>query len=91
MKVEFEFAMWLCGHNQEMVEQLYQDWLNSLTTKASIRLIEPTGINHIDNWEVYGSNSGCTGIISNHPNPGDESVCLKNKITNEIKYIILGK
>lgn len=45
----------------------------------------------IDNWEVHGSNSGCTGIVFNHPHPGDESVCLKNKITGEIKYKILGK
>jgi hypothetical protein len=44
-----------------------------------------------DNWEVWGSNSGCTGIVLNHPEPGDESVCFRNRITGEFKYKLLGK
>lgn len=66
------------------------DDISKMATALS-ELQDDKSVNDFDNWEVHGSNSGCTGIVLNCPNPGDESVCFRNVITNDIKYKILGK
>lgn len=40
-----------------------------------------------DDWELWGSSSGETGMIFNYPKQDDWSVCFRNKLTGEILYI----
>jgi hypothetical protein len=42
-----------------------------------------------DDLEVWGSNSGATGILINVPEAGRESVCLKHIPTGKIGHVEL--
>lgn len=59
----------------------------TVTNKNSMDVVE--GAFSFDDLEVWGSNSGATGIVFNVPEPGRESVCLKHIPTGKIGYIEL--
>ena len=83
--LEVTTALALCGNESEV--NVEAEVIKESDSQRTVTVAE----NNIDNWEVHGSNSGCTGIVYNYPNVGDESVCLKNRITNRTVYKVLGK
>lgn len=73
----------------EKLQNIVDDLTKSFPVDKPVK--PEIAVNHIKNWKVYHSNSSDTGIVLNHPQVGDESVCIQNIETGEFKYLTLNR